>query len=449
MPAAPTLWIQQGTRLRLSYELVVLNPRYNGLAPGVTTSPYGNQISRTSPPATEAAVSLRGVTLPVDRLFLVASSEGTDYILNRGLIGTGLGFGTQLGVALEACVDSFQRFDPTNPPGGLDRRCTRTLVDGSLCGSTSDRTSLLPATVLGCQIQPRQDTSYRLRVVDARDPNRPGTAVVRGTGQPPLELLPHIKVVSEPRALLRRADTTREECRVPDGAGGVRDCNATELRSLNRWRRCNQDPAQAPRGQRTRGCRPAGRGAAAFLAAQGFSPPGFADVTGLWSFSVEDLDTGAWRENFASGLTIRRIKFVHSTDAAPNRRRYLSLDPRRSVGADDLVELRGVVTDATGSRIVNQRCDIGTDQLNGDAFVDPATCPALFARAPNPAWMAGTPELPIEWRLVFRQSAQRVQVRRACEPNCTDRDFADGVLTQDLRYRPSAGDRIFLEFHME
>ena len=55
------------------------------------------------------------------------------------------------------------------------------------------------------------------------------------------------------------------------------------------------------------------------------------------------------------------------------------------------------------------------------------------------------PTEPLRWRLVFRARAEPVEIGQLCHPDCRP-VLSDGVLRRDLRFRPEAGDRLFLEF---
>ena len=443
MQAAPVLWVSQGTPLRLSYEAIFLNPLINGARLGATNTPYGNTVANPSPLLRQAAVSARGVTVPIERRFAVFLNNGNPRILNAGLIGPAFfGYAGFVGVAVERCVLQGSPYNEAGlPPPDLFTTCARTLVDRNLCTGPLFGSSQLPATVLRCQLTLGADSVLRLVFVDPRFGNLPDTTMFPGAAQPSLPL-PYVKVVAFPRRLGRPAPFLREECKAPDPAGGERDCNQAELANLVLWRRCNGVPQAVPPGTVF------GRCPQTLLSRQGLSPQGFSSLTRLWSFSVADAATGRFAENFGPGISIRRVKFLVRSDARPGEQgRFLSNggDPATR---DNVEELRMVQSTGGGVRINNIACPVTAEPVTGNAMADLASCPQLAALRPNPAWAAGNPENPIEWRLVLRQRAETVEAGQICNPNCQP-VLATGVLRRDLPLNAEAGDRVTMVFDIE
>lgn len=422
---APTLWVPAGTRFVLSYETVLTEPHLNRAPIGMTNGPYSSQFSNPLLKAHAGAVSGRGGTEPVTRGFLVYPGTNppsvyrpnapSPFVLPPGL----------LHVALEACTNGPIRRNVDNPPGALAEECTRGWVRRERCAGSVGRFTEFPFTVLKCVLvnAPNFDTSYRLVAVSANDPNQLAAVDYPGSTQTP-RILGHIKVVDRNRTL-RRATAGSEECRMPDGVGGVAECDRNKMIALEEWRVCN-GRIPHPRGVRL-DC-----SALTPLAVQGFD-----SITGRWTFSVADPATGGFRENFLSGVTVSHVK---AFAVRPQRNA-----PRRFLTANEITELRVAV--GSGAGRIDVFCRVETEIGTGHASINPQNCNENI----NPltiAWAGGKTDTPSRWTLVQRvPSEPSVFVGRFCpQPAaCTDVN-ATGVLTRDLSILPD--ETVFLEFHL-
>ena len=396
---ARTLWVPAGTPLVLSYETVLVDPKLNNAPLGVTDGPYSDTYAPTVPlplSPKRAAVSGRGGTEPISRRFLVYPA--TNEVLNsRGpdtlIIPPGI-----LGVALEGCIGGPIRRDPAGPPGALTEECMRTPITRDVCTGNVGPDSLFPLTVLKCTLRdiPIFDTSYRLLAVSATDSSRLADADYPGTVQQP-KTLAHIKVVQRNRMLRRAAGAPFDECRMPDGAGNVVECDQAHLLSLERWRMCsgripippgtvaNCDPRQLPPNA------------------------GFESIGRNWTFSVADPVSGLFRENFTAGVTISHIK----VRVQPRQQNAIG----RYLRADEVTEIRV----RTGNVDVACR-QVVAEAGSGDAVVDPQTCDRNLTPL-TVAWAIGRADIPSSWKVVQRIHGETVGVGRGAVTGMLRRDF--------------------------
>lgn len=423
---APTLWVPADTRFVLSYETVLTEPHLNRAPIGMTNGAYSNQFSDPLLKAHAGAVSGRGGTEPATRGFLVYPGTNPPSVFSPNAPNVFVLPPDLLHVALEACTNGTVRRNLDNPPGALTEECSRAWVTRSRCEGTVGRFTVFPFTVLKCTLvdAPIFDTSYRLVAVSANDPNQLADVDYPGSTQTP-KILGHIKVVQLNRTLRRPTVMSGEECRMPDGVGGVSDCDQNKLTALEEWRVCN-GRIPHPRGVRL-DC----------TALTPLSVQGFDSLTGLWTFSVADPATGGFRENFLAGVTVSHVKaFVLRPQ--PNA-------PRRYLTPNEVTELRIAVRIGFGG--INAVCRVETEIGTGHASIDPQNCSENIHPL-TVAWAAGQTDTPSLWTLVQRvPSEPSVFVGRFCPrpSSCTDVNATD-VLTRDLTILPD--ETVFLEFHL-
>jgi hypothetical protein len=400
MPIPHVLWTGRQSVV-LSWETVVWDPRFNGIAPTLTTQPYGNVIG--GPATKRLTVNARGVVQPVTREFLVYQ----DQILDRSRFTDGF-FPTIPGftVAVVGCTDGAGRADPANLPVPLDQNCAKRSASTPLCLDGVGAQTFAPMTVVGCRVPVTVDTSLRLEFVDAANLDRTVSDVVPGVGHDPLPLLPHVKIVTGERILKRAFAFGGETCSMrPVGGGNPVDCNQTHLDRIQLWRMCRHEIPVVP----PISCSPLPPGMSTDLA--------YDALQSEWAWSVEDQATKRWKENFTEDLRVEFVKLLVTKRDGSTR--YVAFEEVRFLD------------------VGNRRCQPEAEAGTGHVRVNTVVCENVRLDA-TPAWGSAMLSVPLVWRVRLIARAQ---------DNVTMGSFVGtGVLVNDLAALPT--DQLFIEFHV-
>ena len=205
---------------------------------------------------------------------------------------------------------------------------------------------------------------------------------------------------------------------MPDGRGGRTVCDRERLARLAQWRMCG-------------GRMPVPPGTRLTCTRLNAFPQGFAEIAGIWNFSVATPD-GGFNEQFLDGVGVLRVKLRVEDRTGATIGRYLL--------AEEVTDLRVVQGQGSG-----QRCEVAAEPRTGHAVIDPGRCRTAL-RPLTVAWAQGQRAEPVTWRLIQRVTAEpSVVVGQICPPRSACQNvLATNALTRDLTIRPQ--DDVTFEF---
>lgn len=422
---APVLWVPGGTAIRLSYETIATEPRFNGRIPGLTAGPWLDTIGSQPEDARELTINARGINDPSTRRFLVLRDLNPPVVLDRNLFQGGF-FPNDLGatVGLERCATIPVPITAgDDPPASSRVSCIRAPITPATCNGTPRSNSTFSFTLIDCRLRdvPFRDTQYRLTAAYSLNPAISIPTAFPGSTVEP-KVLGQIKVVAGERILRRGASRAPEQCLVPDGTAGTAPCSDAQLERLRIWRFCAGRlvlrPGEVPPN--------------VTCPRYSVPPEGYRSVTGNWTFTVADPRTGRFTETFLPSVPVWRVK-VRITNSA-GAVRYLN--------ANEITEMRVVVP----NRNNEVACTITAEPGTGHASVDVSVCDSSNFAPVTVAWVGNDKASPVTWKLVIRIDAKpRLVIGKDCDPLGRCRELvATNALANDLPIR--SDDKVEFEF---